>query len=72
MPRWVQRSTMARIAGAAKRANSPFTFGAAGYLALNVLLVGAEARWHVLTRLTLWDAEQIKTVISLLLQHAHH
>jgi hypothetical protein len=68
----VEGSIMARVAGAAKRANSPYTYGTAGYLALNLLLFAAEAKWHVLSRLTAWDALEIKTLISLLVKHAHH
>lgn len=47
-------------------------FGGVAYLALNFLLVGVEARWHVLYRLTMWDAATVKTLVPLLVKIIHH
>lgn len=52
----VERTNMLRLAGIA-------------YLTLNFLLVGAEARWHILYRLTMWDAAELKTFVSLISRH---
>lgn len=46
-------------------------YGVVAYWALNLVLVGAEARWHILTRLTLYDISQLKTLGSLLVKLAH-
>ena len=37
----------------------------AGYLGVNVLLPAAEAKWHLLSRLTIWDLREMKTLASL-------
>ncbi len=42
------------------------------YLALNFLMVGVEARWHVLYRLTMLDASAIKALLPLLAKIIHH
>lgn len=46
--------------------------GGVAYLALNFLMVGVEARWHVLYRLTIWDAAAVKTLVPLLAKIVHH
>lgn len=46
--------------------------GGVAYLAVNFLLVGVEARWHVLYRLTMWDADALKTLLLLLAKTVHH
>lgn len=43
----------------------------AAYWALNLALVGAEARWHVLTRLTMYDINQFKTLAPLIIKLLH-
>ncbi len=48
------------------------TYGGVVYLALNFLMVGVEARWHVLYRLTLFDAAAIKTLVPLIAKVVHH
>lgn len=48
------------------------TYGGIVYLALNFLLVGAEARWHVLYRLTVLDASAIRTLVPLIAKIIHH
>ena len=37
----------------------------AGYLGVNVLLLAAEAKWHVVSRLTIWDVREMKTLAYL-------
>ncbi len=48
------------------------TSGGVVYLALNFLLAGVEARWHVLYRLTVLDASAIRTLIPLIGKVIHH
>lgn len=75
MSKRVEGTIMARMVSASKQANSPYTYGAMAYLALNLLLVAAEARWHILAKLTLLDAAEIKQLISMIHQFAqlsHH
>jgi len=35
---------------------------ASAYWLLNLILVGAEARWHLLYRLTLWDIATLRAL----------
>ena len=56
----------------AKRIPSRLTQGALAYLGLNVLLATAEAEWHVLSRLTAWDASQLKILVPLVAKLFHH
>jgi hypothetical protein len=72
MPQRVEPSIVQRVAGATKRVNSPYTYGAIAYLALNFGLLAAEARWHILARLTAWDIIEIRTLVSMLVKLAHH
>ena len=51
---------MERLARIASRLGPRCAFGVAVYWMLNVGLLFAEARWHVLSRLTVFDIEQIK------------
>lgn len=45
---------------------------------MNVLLLAAEARWHVVSRLTIWDLREMKTLAYLVgetirvTQQLHH
>jgi hypothetical protein len=55
-----------------KRIGTRFAWGAWIYLALNFALLVAEARWHVLARLTLWDVAELKTLTVMLGQLAHY
>jgi hypothetical protein len=41
-------------------------YGAIIYWGLNVALVIAEMRWHLLARLTSWDIEQFVTLAKML------
>lgn len=45
----------------------------AAYWALNIVLVVAEARWHLIYRLMLWDIAQLSSFAPFLskLAHAH-
>jgi hypothetical protein len=61
-----------RLVGASRRVGSRFTSGALVYFGLNVLLIAAEAQWHLLYRLTLWDAAQLRTLAPLLAELIHH
>jgi hypothetical protein len=47
-------------------------FGLVTYCALNFAVLAAEARWHVLTKLTLYDVAQIKTLLPMIARLLHH
>lgn len=68
---WTLPKRMEQLAGPAKRIGRRFAYGAAVYWALNVILVAAELRWHILYRLTLWDIEQLKTLAPIFAQLTH-
>jgi hypothetical protein len=55
-----------------KPVGTRFAWGAGVYLALNFVLLGVEARWHVLARLTVWDISELKTLTVMLGQLMHH
>ena len=38
---------------------------------LNIALVAAEAKWHLIYRLTIWDIAQLRTLAPLFTQLAH-
>lgn len=63
---------MERLARVAKRLLRYLGHGTIGYLAMNLVLMAAEARWHFLYRLTVWDMSEMKTVAILLSRTAHH
>lgn len=58
-------------AGSVKRIASRFAYGAAIYWALNVALLAAELRWHILYRLTLWDIQQLRALAPVLTRLMH-
>jgi hypothetical protein len=62
---------MEQLVRPTKRLGKRFAWGAAAYLALNFLLLAAEARWHILARLTVWDISELKTLGTMLSQ-LHH
>ena len=62
---------MERLARIATRLGPRYAFGVAAYWALNVALLLAELRWHVLTKLTLFDIEQLKALGPTLSQLVH-
>jgi hypothetical protein len=62
---------MERLARIATRLGPRCAFGVAGYWVANVALLFAEARWHVLSRLTVFDIEQIKLLAPELAKLAH-
>jgi hypothetical protein len=62
---------MERLARIATRLGPRCAFGVAAYWAANVGILFAEARWHVLSRLTLFDIGAIKAVAPELLKLLH-
>lgn len=62
---------MERLVRPAKRIGQRFAWGAGIYLALNFLLLLAEAQWHILARLTVWDISELKTLTVMLGQLTH-
>jgi hypothetical protein len=42
-----------------------------GYLGVNIVLLAAEARWHLIYHLTLWDVSEMKTFGFLLGKTLH-
>jgi hypothetical protein len=62
---------MDRFARRVNRLAAGSFYGAAAYWAVNLALVAAEARWHVLYRLTLWDVSQIKALSAILERLIH-
>ena len=57
---------MERLARIATRLGPRCAFGVAAYWAVNLALLFAEVRWHVLSRLTLFDIAQLKIYGSVL------
>lgn len=55
---------MQLLAPARNRLFSRFAYGAVAYWILNGALLLIEARWHLLYRLTLWDAGQLQTLAA--------
>ena len=53
---------MDMLARRPSRVASRVFYGTAAYWTLNVALLLAEARWHILYRLTLWDLSQLKAL----------
>jgi hypothetical protein len=62
---WVQ-ATMLLLARRVNRVLPRLAYGAVIYWGLNAALVLAELRWHVLYRLTVWDASQLQTIVPVL------
>lgn len=62
---------MEEHAGPLKRIASRFAYGAAIYWALNIALLAAELRWHILSRLTVWDIEQFKSLAPIFEKLTH-
>jgi len=48
-----------------------WVYGAAVYWALNIALLFAEMQWHVLSRLTVWDIEELKSLVPMIQQLVH-
>jgi hypothetical protein len=46
-------------------------YGAIAYWALNIALLFAEMQWHILSRLTVWDIEQIKSLVPMIQELVH-
>jgi hypothetical protein len=51
------------------RFRGPAAYGFAAYWGLNLVLLLAELRWHVLSRLTVWEFSTLRDYI---IQTAHH
>jgi hypothetical protein len=62
---------MQRLTQATTKLGTNFAHGAASYLGLNLVLLIAEARWHFVWRLMLWDISEMKTFASLLGKTLH-
>jgi hypothetical protein len=63
---------MVRLTRRYKRFLAYLGQGTLGYLAVNLVLMGAEAKWHLLYRLTVWDMSEMKLVAILISQSTHH
>jgi hypothetical protein len=53
------------------RAGQRAFFGIFAYWAVNLGLVLAEARWHVLYHLTAWDVAALRTIALAAVHHPH-
>ena len=62
---------MERLARIATRLGPRCAFGMGVYWVANVALLLAGARWHVLSRLTLFDIEQVKLLAPELAKLVH-
>lgn len=62
---------MQRLTQATTHLGNNLAHGAASYFGLNVLLLIAEARWHIVYRLMLWDVSEMKTFVYLLGKTVH-
>lgn len=62
------------MGGPTRSVNPPkrFLYGAAVYWALNIALLFAEMQWHVLSRLTVWDIETLKSLVPVTSGLLHH
>jgi hypothetical protein len=63
---------MELLARASNRLISRWGYGVVTYWALNVILVGAEARWHLFARLASFDISELQTAVSLTGKLLHH
>ena len=62
---------MQRLTQATTHFGTGMTHGAASYFGLNVVLLIAEARWHIVYHLLLWDVSEMKTFAFLLGKTLH-
>jgi hypothetical protein len=62
---------MQRSAPAFARAGQRAFAGIFAYWAINVGLVLAEARWHMLYHLTAWDVAALRTIAMAAAHHPH-
>ena len=46
-------------------------YGAALYWALNIALLFAEVQWHILSRLTIWDIETLRSLVPMTAELVH-
>jgi hypothetical protein len=62
---------MQRLTQATTHLGTNLGHGAASYLGLNMVLLLAEARWHIFYHLLLWDISEMKTFAFLLGKTLH-
>jgi hypothetical protein len=62
---------MQRLTQATTHLGTNVAHGAASYFGVNVILLIAEARWHFVWRLMLWDVAEMKTFAFLLSKMLH-
>lgn len=55
----------------AKASGARSIYYVAAYWTINIALVLAEARWHLIYRLTLWDIEQLKLLTPAIRHFTH-
>jgi hypothetical protein len=71
-PEGVHTREMQRLTRAPKVIGSGWARGTLVYVALNVLIIVAEARWHFLYRLLLWDVSELRLFGFLMSKSLHH
>jgi hypothetical protein len=62
---------MQRLTQATTHLGTSMAHGAASYLGINVVMLIAEARWHIVWRLMIWDVNEMKTFGFLLGKTLH-
>ena len=62
---------MVRLLRPANRSGIRPAYYVAGYWVLNIALVAAEAKWHLIYRLTLWDITQLRMLAPLFARMVH-
>jgi hypothetical protein len=62
---------MQRPAPAPARVGQRAFYGIFAYWAVNLSLVLAEARWHVLYHLTAWDVAALRAIAVAAVHHVH-
>jgi hypothetical protein len=63
---------MVSLLRVAKRSGARAFYYVAAYWMLNIALVVAEARWHLIYKLTLWDIAELRSLGPLFSHLAHH
>ena len=63
---------MEQIRPATHRVVKRSMYGVVTYFAMNFLVLAAELRWHVLTKLTVYDVTQFKTHLPMIGKLLHH
>ena len=60
-----------RLLRPATKSGPRYFYYVAAYWMLNILLVVAEARWHLIYQLTMWDIAKFKNLAPLFAQAVH-